>query len=122
MQALVVLGASGEPQTRAPDATALAGLRDLIQTGRIEQAQEQLKQFDASAPLVVYSKGLAFYHADDSQAIETLMPIVPQLTSGSTERREAEQVLGLALHGAGRLAEAVPDLRRPASGRPTTSS
>jgi len=54
---------------------------------------------------------LAFYHADDHvKAIELLTPIVPKLQPDTIERREAEQVLGLALYGAGRLAEAIPHL------------
>jgi tetratricopeptide (TPR) repeat protein len=110
-QTLGAPGVSGGEQSRIPDATAVAELRELIHTGRTAEAQERLKQFEADAPLVVYLRGLAFYHADDhAKAIETLLPIVSQLASGSVERRETEQVLGLALYAAGRLAEAVPYL------------
>jgi len=60
---------------------------------------------------VIYLRGLAFYHADDhAKAIELLAPIVAKLDADSLERREAEQVLGLALYAAGRLADAIPYL------------
>jgi tetratricopeptide (TPR) repeat protein len=110
-QTLGAVADPGEAQGRVPDAKTVAALRELIHTGRMEQAQELLKPFDASATVVVYLRGLGFYHADEhAKAIETLLPIVSQLATGSLERREAEQVLGLALYAAGRLAEAVPYL------------
>src|SRR4029453_17087467 len=62
--------------------------------------------------IVAYLRGLALYHADEHEkAIAALTPIVPRLAPGTLERREAEQVLGLALYGAGRLAEAIPYLK-----------
>jgi tetratricopeptide (TPR) repeat protein len=86
-------------------------IRQLAQTGRAADAQQRLNAFDQTAPLVIYLRGLAFYHADDHvKAIELLAPVVPKLQPDSLERREAEQVLGLALYGAGRLAEAIPYL------------
>jgi tetratricopeptide (TPR) repeat protein len=94
-----------------PDASTIAAIRQLAQTGRAAEAQERLKAFDAANPLVIYLNGLAFYHADDhAKAIEILTPVVPKLEAGTLERREAEQVLGLALYGAGRLTEALPYL------------
>jgi tetratricopeptide (TPR) repeat protein len=55
--------------------------------------------------------GVAHYHADDpAKAIEVLTPIVDRLPRDSIERREAEQVLGLAAVVVGRYAEAVPRL------------
>ena len=98
-------------QTRVPDAAAVASIRELIQSGQIAQAQERLRDFDSAEPLVAYLRGLALYHADDhAKAIDTLAPIVPRLAPGTLERREAEQVLGLALYGAGRFADALPYL------------
>ena len=89
----------------------MAAIRQLIQAGQIAQAQERLRAFDAAEPVVAYLRGLALYHADDhAKAIETLTPIVSRLEPGTLERREAEQVLGLALYGAGRLADALPYL------------
>jgi tetratricopeptide (TPR) repeat protein len=98
-------------QTRVPDPAAVASIRELIQTGQIAQADERLRAFDSAEPVVAYLRGLALYHADDhAKAIDTLAPIVPRLEAGTLERREAEQVLGLALYGAGRLPEALPYL------------
>ena len=78
-------------QARVPDAATVASIRAEIQSGRIAQAREQLRQFDAASPIVTYLEGLALYHADDhAKAIETLMPIVTRLDAGSLERREAE--------------------------------
>lgn len=103
--------AAAAAQSRVPDAEAVAAIRELIQGGRIRQAEERLEGFDAAAPVVGYLRGLALYHADDhANAIEALLPVVPRLAPGSIERREAEQVLGLALYGAGRLTEALPYL------------
>lgn len=98
-------------QTRAPDATAVASIRQLIHAGQVTQARERLRDYEASDPFVGYLKGLAEYHADEHQkAIELLLPVAAKLPAGTVERREAEQVLGLALYGAGRLAEALPYL------------
>jgi tetratricopeptide (TPR) repeat protein len=98
-------------QTRVPDAAAVASIRQLIHTGQIAQARERLQQFDATHPLTAYLRGLAEYHGDEHEkAIETLLPVTPKLEQGTLERREAEQVLGLALYAAGRLAEALPYL------------
>ena len=98
-------------QPRIPDAQTISALRQLIQAGRIAPAEEQLTAFDPSEPVVVYLRGLARYHADDhAAAIDLLLPVASRLGAGTLERREAEQVLGLALYGAGRLAEALPYL------------
>jgi tetratricopeptide (TPR) repeat protein len=98
-------------QSRVPDAQTVAEIRQLAQSGQAAAAQEQLNAFDPANPLVIYLRGLAFYHADDhAKAIEVLTPVASRLEAGSLERREAEQVLGLALYGAGRLNEALPYL------------
>lgn len=98
-------------QPRVPDAAAIASIRAQIQGGQIAQAEERLKAFNPSEPVVAYLRGLARYHADDhTAAIDTLLPIVSRLGADTLERREAEQVLGLSLYGAGRLQEALPFL------------
>jgi tetratricopeptide (TPR) repeat protein len=98
-------------QSGAPDAATVASIRQLAQNGQAAQVEERLKPFDASQPVVAYLRGLALYHADDHlKTIETLMPIVSRLEANSLERREAEQVLGLALYAAGRFPEALPYL------------
>jgi tetratricopeptide (TPR) repeat protein len=108
---IVAAIALARAQTLVPDAATVASIRALIQSGQIAQARERLQGFDAAAPVVIYLQGLALYHADDhAKAIETLTPIVTRLDPGTLERREAEQVLGLALYGAGRLPEAIPYL------------
>src|SRR5882672_6132435 len=86
-------------QSRVPDADTVATIRQLAQSGQAAAAQEQLTAFDPANPLVIYLRGLAFYHADEhAKAIEILTPVVSRLDAGSLERREAEQVLGLALY------------------------
>jgi tetratricopeptide (TPR) repeat protein len=98
-------------QARVPDAATVASIRAQIQAGQIAQARERLRPFDQTSPLIGYLNGLALYHSDDhAKAIEALTPIVSRLDPGTLERREAEQVLGLALYGAGRLREAIPYL------------
>ncbi len=100
-----------ESQASVPDAKAVAEIRQLAQSGQAAEAQRRLNAFDAANPIVIYLRGLAFYHADDhAKAIEVLTPVVSKLEPGTLERREAEQVLGLALYGAGRLNDALPYL------------
>jgi tetratricopeptide (TPR) repeat protein len=101
------------PQTAA---TTLAEARRLINAGQPAQAIEHLKTIAGDRdPAVQLQAGLllgvAHYHADDpAKAVEVLTPIVDRLPRDSIERREAEQVLGLAAVVVGRYAEAVPRL------------
>ena len=101
------------PQTAA---TTLAEARRLINAGQPAQAIEQLKTIAGDQDPAVRLQaslllGVAHYHADDpAKAIEVLTPIVDRLPRDSIERREAEQVLGLAAVVVGRYAEAVPRL------------
>jgi tetratricopeptide (TPR) repeat protein len=89
----------------------VAAIRQLIHTGQMAQARARLQELEAADPLVTYLRGLAEYHADEHQkAIETLLPVASKLPAGSVERREAEQVIGLALYAAGRFPEALPYL------------
>jgi tetratricopeptide (TPR) repeat protein len=101
------------PQTAA---ATLAEARRLINAGQPARAIEQLKTIAGDQdPAVQLQAGLllgvAHYHADDpAKAVEALTPIVDRLPRDSIERREAEQVLGLAAVVVGRYAEAVPRL------------
>jgi len=101
------------PQTAA---TTLAEARRLINAGQPAQAIEQLKTIAGDQDPAVRLQaslllGVAHYHADDpAKAVEVLTPIVDRLPRDSIERREAEQVLGLAAVVVGRYAEAVPRL------------
>ena len=94
----------------------LADVRRLINGGEPRKALEKLKTWPvetdpARQAQVRLLLGVAHYHADDpARAIEALTPIVDALPAGSIERREAEQILGLALSVTGRFAEAVPRL------------
>jgi tetratricopeptide (TPR) repeat protein len=98
-------------QSRIPDRDTVAAIRQLAQSGQTAQAEERLKAFDAASPLVMYLRGLARYHADDhAGAIDLLTTALPRLDAGTLERREAEQVLGLAHYAAGHLKEALPYL------------
>jgi len=97
-------------------ATMLAEARRLINAGQPARAIEQLKTIASNQDPAVRLQaalllGVAHYHADDpARAVEVLTPIVDQLPRDSIERREAEQVLGLAAVVVGRFAEAVPRL------------
>ena len=114
MIALAVLVVTlATPQTAA---TTLAEARRLINAGQPAKAIEQLKTIAADQdPAVQLQAGLllgvAHYHADDpAKAVEVLTPVVDRLPRDSIERREAEQVLGLAAVLVGKYAEAVPRL------------
>ncbi len=97
----------------APD---LADVRRLINAGEPRKALETLKAWpsetdSARQAQVALLLGVAHYHADDpAKAVEALAPIVDALSADSIERREAEQILGLALFVTGRFADAVPRL------------
>lgn len=97
-------------------AATLAEARRLINAGQPARAIEQLKAIAGDQdPSVKLQAGLllgvAHYHADDpGKAVEVLTPIVDKLPRDSIERREGEQVLGLAAVVVGRFAEAVPRL------------
>jgi len=101
--------------SQAPATTALAEARRLINAGQAAKAIEQLKTVADDDPAVRLQTalllGVAYYQAGDpGKAVEILTPIVDRLTSDSIERREADQVLGLAAVVVGRYAEAVPRL------------
>lgn len=107
---VVLVVASADAQS-APDAKAVAEIRQLIHSGQVASARDRIKTLDVADPLTAYLAGLAAYHADEHHiAIDALLPIALKLPAGSLERREAEQVLGLSLYGAGRLPEAIPYL------------
>jgi tetratricopeptide (TPR) repeat protein len=109
----VLLVASGQD---APDDPALTEARRLINAGEPLKAVPSLQAIRADAPpdrraRIDLVLGVAYYHADDpARTVETLMPIVDRFPSGSLERREADQVLGLSLFVTGRYADAVPRL------------
>ena len=105
---VVLLGAmqASPPSSLTPELTAV---RAQILEGRSDSALEQLARMPADAPSVRYLTGLAYYHRDDHvRAIEYLAPVAQTLATGSLERREAVQVLGLSYYLAGRLREALP--------------
>jgi len=110
---LMVAAALGMAQGPAP---ALAEARRLINAGEPLKAVAQLNAMAAAQDpelrlRVALLLGVAHYHADDpAKAVEVLAPIVDRLPPDSIERREAEQVLGLAAVVAGRYADAVPRL------------
>ena len=102
--------------TQAPQSPDLAEARRLINAGEPSRALEQLRQLNGSGDAgrdtqIALLQGLAHYHAGDpAKAVEVLGPIVDRLPADSIERREAEQVLGLAALVLGRYADAVPRL------------
>ena len=95
---------------------SLAEARRLINAGDPQQAIRQLEPLSAGAeaasqPQIAHLLGVAYYHADEPlKAIDTLSAVVDRLPVDSIERREAEQVLGLASFLAGRYSDAVPRL------------
>lgn len=105
------------PSTQAPaPADDLQEIRRLINAGAASAALERLRTLpptDDPARLarVALLSGVAHYHADDpARAAAALSPVVDSLPPDSTERREADQILGLASVVLGRYAEAVPRL------------
>ena len=115
MRALVVcftlLAGIAQAQPPAPDAQTVSAIRRLIDEGQPAKAIERLRTLDLKHPSVAHLLALAYYHADDHvKAIEMLSGNIGSLAAGSLERREAEQILGLSLYAAGRLAEALPHL------------
>jgi tetratricopeptide (TPR) repeat protein len=111
---LFVAGAAGAQAPPAPPGEAIAKTlseaRQLINEDKPTAAIEKLSALpDLGRVDVAQVLGVAYYHADDyARAIEHLDPIVGRLADGSTERREAVQVLGLCRFLTGRFAEAVP--------------
>ncbi len=107
---LLVLLATVAAQPPADDSTAaLAKARALLSQDRPKDAIAALQGLDGSDPKVQLVRGVAHYHAGDAaEAVALLQPVVEKLPQGSDERREAVQVLGLALYLAGRIADAVP--------------
>ena len=110
---LLIAAMLGTPQAGT---AALSEARRLINEGQPARAIEQLKTVEAGKDPALQLQvglllGVAHYHADQPvQAVEALMAIVDRLPPDSMERREAEQVLGLAAVVAGRYADAVPHL------------
>jgi tetratricopeptide (TPR) repeat protein len=121
LHAAIALAVSGAPAasqaTSTPaDPTPLAEVRRQINAGDAAGALRALQSLprgtdparDLHASLL---EGVAHYHEGDAaRAVQILAPIVDRLPSDSLERREAEQVLGLASFLIGRYADAVPRL------------
>lgn len=112
IEALPLVLALLAAQTADP---ALKEARRLINEGQPASAIQRLEALkpegDAGQAQLALLLGVAYYHADNpAKAIELLTPIVERLPASSIERREAEQVLGLAAVVTGRFADAVPRL------------
>ena len=96
--------------------SALTEARRLINTGDSRAALAKLRALPAETdPLrqlqIAHLLGVAYFHADEpGKAVETLAPVVDRLAPDSIERREAEQILGLASFVLGRFADAIPRL------------
>ena len=97
-------------QASAPDlAKTLTDARALIAKGSAREAIAALEKLDATVPDVKYLLGVAYYHADDHvRAIEALSTTRDKLPAGSSQRREATQILGLCYYLTGRFADAIP--------------
>jgi len=94
----------------------LAEARRLINAGEARAAAATLGEIltrvgAGRATEVAHLLGVAYYHSDEpAKAIETLSSVVDRLEADSVERREAEQILGLASFALGRYADAIPKL------------
>jgi len=94
----------------------LAEIRRLINAGEPQKALEALRTLPPdSDPVrqrhIALLLGVAHYHADEpAKAVDALAPVVDKLPPGSIERREADQILGLASVVIGKYADAVPRL------------
>ena len=115
MLALMLAGAM--PQAQGPaGAQPLSDARRLINAGEPKQALAVLERLrpergTAEEARVFHLKGVALYHANEpAKAVETLLAIVDRLPADSLERREADQIIGLAAVVVGRYADAVPRL------------
>ena len=109
-----VLSAAGQTQQVATEpARAVAEARELIAQGRPRDAIARLEKLDRENVAVAHALGVAYYHADEHErAIQQLTAIRDRLADGSSERREAVQVLGLCYDLTGRDADAVPLLEQ----------
>jgi tetratricopeptide (TPR) repeat protein len=93
-----------------------ADVRRLIDAGQAAAAVTKLRGLSADpgtprATQIAHLLGVAYYHADEpAKAVETLSAVVDRLAPDSIERREAEQILGLACFAMGRFADAIPRL------------
>jgi tetratricopeptide (TPR) repeat protein len=106
-----VLTVAAQPAPQLP-ADALSAARKMIDAGQPRAAIGMLIGIgDETNPPIAELLGVAYFHANDpARAISTLTPVVTRLASGSLERREAVQVLGLSHYLAGHLAESIPYL------------
>jgi tetratricopeptide (TPR) repeat protein len=109
-------GASGAGRTQQAGSDAarvIAEARELIAQGRARDAIARLETLDRADAAVAHALGVAFYHADEHErAIQQLAAVRDRLADGSTERREAVQILGLCYYLTGRFADAVPLLEQ----------
>lgn len=107
------VGAAQQAQAADVDA-AVKAARAQIDRGQAAAAVAQLTAIPAQDDVRVQQLlGVAYYHADEyGKAVELLQRVRERLPEASVERRETEQVLGLALHLLGRDAEAIPWLEK----------
>jgi len=110
--ACAAAGMTQEPTDKV--AAALREARALIDQSKPAQAVEKLRKLDAAGdPRVAHLMGVALYHAKDPvNAIEKLAPVIDKLADGTTEKREAVQVLGLCNYLAGRIPQSIPYLEQ----------
>ena len=106
-----------------PSDAILAEARALIDAGNPAAAALKLRALDPAArPRVAHLLGVAYYHAGDpARAIAQLAAVLPKLTEGSLERREAVQVLGLSHYLAGHIAESIPFLEQTRAAMPEST-
>ena len=97
----------------APDPSGvtrtIAESRALIAEGKPRDAIAKLQPLAAGNVSAAHVLGVAYYHADDHQrAIQQLNSVRDKLPEGSSDHREAIQVLGLSYYLVGRYADAIP--------------
>ena len=110
--ALALLAASVASAQQTPDALArtLGEARSLVDASDPAAAIARLEALERKDdPRVRLLLGVARYRADQYlPAIEALEPLRSAFPEGSSERREAVQVLGLCRYLSGQLREAIP--------------
>jgi tetratricopeptide (TPR) repeat protein len=113
---LTQMGTVPISQEREKVPVPLSEARRLINAGEPRKAIDVLQPLTATAdpalrPQIDLLLGVAYYHADEpAKAVEILARAADRFPSDSIERREADQILGLAAVVTGRFADAIPRL------------
>ncbi len=99
--ALLAMVQAGAPPDQAALTRTLADSRTLIAEGKAREAiakLEALGNAERESAAAAHLLGVAYYHADEHErAIRQLGAVRDAFPDGSSERREAIQILGLCV-------------------------